>query len=164
MLYFLFLMPFFMAFLFRLRGSSFIIFKSEQLTRLFVWAVPCAITEWALFGGPWWTIIGYTIGWFIGIAICPWGPWTGLKTVEEFIILSFRGLLVTLFAGYPLDIWSYPAGLIIILSGLTMGIAYWIGQKIPSSIPCMQQGREMGEVLTAFIIWTIIVVTKVMGH
>lgn len=153
-----------MSFLFRLRGSSFTVFKSEQLTRLLIWAVPCGFTEWALFGGPWWTIIGYTICWFIGIIVYPWGQWTGLKTVEEFIILSFRGLLVTLFAGYALDIGSYPAGLIIILSGLTMGIAYWIGQKIPSSIPYMNQGREMGEVLTAFIIWAIIVVTKVTGH
>ncbi len=160
----IFLIPFIMAALFRLRGSSFNIFRSEQLTRILIWAFPCAITEWVLFGGPWWTVLIYTVGWFVGIAICPWGPWTGLKTVEEFIILSFRGMLVTLFAGYPLDLWSYPAGLIIILSGLTMGIAYWIGQKIPSSIPGMSQGREMGEISTAFIIWAIIIVTKVTGH
>lgn len=161
MIYVYFLIPFFMAALFRIRGSAFTIFGSEQLTRYLVWSLPAAFAEWFLFGSPWFMIPVYSATWFLGIIICEWGEWTSLVTFQDWIALTARGGLVTFFAGYPLNIWEYPYGIYVMISGLTMSIAYWIGLKIPSKIPNLNQGREMGELLTGFFIWSSLVIFKI---
>lgn len=142
--------------LFRLRGSS-LIKLTDNETRLLIWSWPMAVAMWVVFGGKAWLIIPYMGGWYAGLTVAPWGVWTDLgqtdgKPIRDWLLLSVRGVLVNIFAGGVLCLLSIKAGLTLALLGAFMSVAYKIGQLIPSRIPNLNQGREMGEIFTGLFI------------
>lgn len=158
---FLALVPLLSAVLFRLRGST-IITLSDQATRLLVWSLPMALVLWFVFGGPWWMILTYTLGWFVGLVIGVWGIWMPLDTIEDWVCLTGRGFLVTFFAGAQIWRFSPYAALVVACCGLLMAVVNKIAQWIPSTIPNLNQGREIGEALYGFIIGLAIVVAALL--
>lgn len=162
----IFLLPFIGAFLFRLRGSSFDVLKSEQLTRFLVWAFPSAIVQYFLFSVPWWIIPIYTLGWFLGVALNPWGPYTslgrnpGTNPKTDWFMMSLLGILVTIFPGLTLIYFHPLQGVLIMLSGTLMAPAYELGFRTLSNVPNLNNGREMGEVYTGFSVWLCMVLAK----
>lgn len=138
---------------FRIRGSTFTLFGSEQLTRLLVCALPWGLIWFFTVGGPLWALAVYVVGFFIGIVAYEWGPWTAVTDVTDFIALMFRGLVLVLIPAYVSNLFDYPYGLYLAGGGMLMGVAYWLGKLTPSTIPNLNQGREMGELYTALLVY-----------
>ena len=140
---------------FRLGGSAFTLFGSEQITRLLIRAAPWAILLYICTGGPIWLLPAYTIGFFVGVSAGPWGLWTNLASVGDWIAMSLRGAALVLLPAYLINFHNYPLGFLMLFAGFSMSIAYWLGLKTPSTIPNLNQGREMGEFYTGLLIWAI---------
>lgn len=156
-----YLIPIILALPFRFGGSTFNIFGSEQLTRLFVRCAPWGVCLFYLTGGGWWYPIVYTALFYFGIAIAEFGSYRDLRDVGDWVSCTFRGILITLFAGYSVNFFGhYPFGLVVMLSGAMFSLGNYFGNITPSKIPNLNQGNEMGDIYTGLLVGLLWILLK----
>lgn len=152
--------------LFRLRGMD--LKLSTTINRL-IWAVPVGVIlflrnqpnwEWyyqGLYG------LGLILSLWLGLIITGWGKWFDLGTqegdpMEDFVSLSMRGLLNTLFAGILIIPFSFLSGFLFVFSGAFMGVCYWLGYKVPTiDKRFLNQGTEIGEVIYGSLVLALVI-------
>lgn len=61
--------------------------------------------------------------------------------------LAVRGLIITLPVGLQLQAMGYPWGVLYVPAGILMACAYWIGWMVPSVLPGLRRGVQVGEAL-----------------
>lgn len=135
-------LPVLLGLLNRCRGG-WIQLKSGQLGRVLFWALPIGfivLLGWGVVPAVYALLLA-----FLGVAIPAWGLYVGLKTEQDWLLLSACGLCVSGFPAIGIAIESFNAASIYAVSGLLMPVFYWLGQKIPSKVKNFEQGTPLGE-------------------
>ena len=147
---------------FRLRGSSWfeeVTGRGATTARIVCWAIPMGALS--LTNVPWQYSFLVGLGFFLG-AIAGWWGCLDLgrnegSAARDYIVMFFRGILWTL----PPTIVVYPfdatAGAAMLIAGALCPVAYTIGWLVPSKIPNLRQGPELGEFIFGGMIGACVV-------
>lgn len=138
---------------FRLRGSA--LFeewtgRGATTARIVCWAIPMGLIS--LMAVPWYAapLVGLALylgclpGWYGALDL---GHNDGHK-VRDYIVMFLRGLAWTVLAALVYA-WAgnVPGAYGLILAGALCPLAYTIGWAIPSTVPNLSRGPELGEVI-----------------
>lgn len=152
--------------LFRLRGMHHP-WLGTQGARFLFWCIPMAVAGHFLFHLPLWASAASVLAYWLGLIVMPWGKWFDLGHVagdyfKELIILSLRGILVTLPAG--LLLWYFePLGWVYALCGVMMGPCYALGWALPNALSWLNRGPEWGEFIYGSWIGLVLTILWIVG-
>jgi hypothetical protein len=137
---------------FRLRGDAIfheVTGRGATTARLVCWAIPTGLL--ALATVPWWASVLVALGFFLG-AMPGWYGSLDLgrregSAVKDPLIMAARGLAWTILPA--LVIWQFDVGnaIALLIAGFACPLLYEAGYRIPSKIPYLRQGPEVGEAL-----------------
>jgi len=83
---------------------------------------------------------GFPVGWFHAADLGRDGdrPW-----IAEFVLMTIRGILLTLVGGVTLLLLGYGGAYL--ACGMWLGVMYELGHRTPVDIPSFRRGMELGE-------------------
>jgi len=148
--------PILLAFSNRCRGGL-IRLKSGQLGRFLFWAIPFALSVFFVHHPNDMKDVFYYAGMLLfaafgGSCWVAWGPYANMTQASDFRNMAVEGLKFT----SPIAIvalWgSIALSVFLLISGLFVAPSYCIASKIPSRIPGIHQGPELGEFITGLSI------------
>jgi hypothetical protein len=148
--------PFFLAIANRCRGGL-VSISSGQLARLVLWALPLALTLFA--AAQFSTVLDNAVyavallaSAFGGACLAAWGKYDTIPTAWNPGALTVQGIL---FVGLPASVVStlnLKLAVALLLSGVTIAPAYWLGWKTSSKIVGFETGVPLGELYFGFFI------------
>lgn len=140
-----------LAFANRARGGL-IKLTSGELGRLTCWGIPFALclalqawphTDWKEQAFYVAALIAAAYG---GSKLPAWGANVHLITSKDWWMMTFWGIVMIAPPAAIVAIWGfYYLAAAMVAGSLTISIAYWIGKKIPSTIPQFETGVPLGE-------------------
>lgn len=124
------------------------------------WALPAALATFFFAGGPVWHAPLLVVLWWFGRIILGWGDlnYIGKSLIDEISNYNLmRGVFVTFL---PALLTPHP--IILILSGATMPLAYYLGARVPTlNKSFLNQGPEIGDVIYYAFVAVGIVLSEV---